>query len=122
MPGVHAALDVDSSAETRLVVHQLGLAGLIETVRGRNGGLKLKMMPEEINLDAVIRTAESDFFIAECFDPRHNQCMLSPACGLQGRAAIRRPGLLGVLDQNTLAGLLKSTCAPAPNCDIPVPV
>lgn len=104
------------------MVHQLGLAGLIETVRGRNGGLKLKMMPEEINLDAVIRTAESDFFIAECFDPRHNQCMLSPACGLQGVLQSAARDFLEVLDQNTLAGLLKSTCAPAPNGDIPVPV
>ena len=25
------------------VVHQLGLAGLIETIRGRNGGLRLKI-------------------------------------------------------------------------------
>jgi Rrf2 family nitric oxide-sensitive transcriptional repressor len=95
------------------VVHQLGLAGLVETVRGRNGGIKLKKTPEEINLGAVIRATEPDFFIAECFDLTHNRCILAPACGLQGVLHTATSAFLNVLDQNTLAGLLKDTHPPA---------
>lgn len=91
------------------VVHQLGLAGLVETVRGRNGGLKLKKAPEEINLGAVIRATEPDFFMAECFDDVRNHCVLSPACGLQGVLRSATSAYLAVLDNNTLAGLLKET-------------
>lgn len=104
------------------VVHQLGLAGLIETVRGRNGGLKLKMAPEDINLGAVIRATESDFFIAECFDQKHNKCTLSPSCGLQGVLHSATSAFMAVLDQNTLAGLLKTTGVPAASRETPVPV
>lgn len=91
------------------VVHHLGMAGLVETVRGRNGGLKLKMPPEEINLGRVIRSSEPDFFIAECFDPERNRCVLSPACALQGVLHDATRAFLEVLDQNTLAGLLHRT-------------
>ena len=38
------------------VAHQLGVAGYIETVRGRRGGLRLAKPVEAIGLAAVIRT------------------------------------------------------------------
>jgi len=88
------------------VVHQLGIAGLVETVRGRNGGLRLKLAPEDINLGAVIRATEPDFFMAECFDVAHNRCMLAPVCGLQGVLHSAVDAFLAVLDQRTLASLL----------------
>jgi Rrf2 family nitric oxide-sensitive transcriptional repressor len=48
-------------SETHLmkVVHQLGVAGDIATVRGRNGGIRLAKAPEAINLGAVIRRTEA---------------------------------------------------------------
>lgn len=91
------------------VVHQLGLAGLVETVRGRNGGIRLKLAPEDINLGAVIRATEPDFFMAECFDVQHNRCMLASSCGLQGVLQSAVGAFLDVLDQNTLAGLLQDS-------------
>jgi Rrf2 family nitric oxide-sensitive transcriptional repressor len=102
------------------VVHQLGVAGLVETVRGRNGGLKLKLAPEEINLGAVVRAAEPDFFMAECFDAAHNHCVLSPACGLQGVLHTATSAFLEVLDQHTLAGLLHDTGAATPEGAAPI--
>ncbi|MDO9192769.1 MAG: Rrf2 family transcriptional regulator, partial [Undibacterium sp.] len=35
------------------VVHQLGIEGLVDTVRGRNGGLRLNKEPRDINIGAV---------------------------------------------------------------------
>ena len=49
------------------VVHQLGVAGMVDTVRGRNGGLRLKKEPEDINLGQVVRGTEPDLTMVECF-------------------------------------------------------
>jgi Rrf2 family nitric oxide-sensitive transcriptional repressor len=65
------------------VVHFLAKNGYVETVRGKNGGLKLGMEPSEINVGAVIRIVESDFKVAECFDPKNNTCRLSGGCKLK---------------------------------------
>jgi Rrf2 family nitric oxide-sensitive transcriptional repressor len=40
------------------VAHQLGLAGYIETVRGRRGGLRLARPAEAIGLGDVVRKTE----------------------------------------------------------------
>ena len=54
------------------VVHQLGLSGMVETVRGRNGGIRLNKEPVDIRIGEVIRNTESDFNMAECFDREKN--------------------------------------------------
>ncbi len=88
------------------VVHQLGLTGVVETVRGRNGGLRLKREPDQVNIGSVVRNSESDFFMAECFDPATNACKLAPACTLKGVLGAATAAYLKVLDSVTLADLL----------------
>lgn len=89
------------------VVHQLGLSGLVETVRGRNGGMRLRKAPAEINVGAVVRSTESDFFMAECFDRASNACVYAPACALKGVLFAATEAYLAVLDGVTLEQLLK---------------
>lgn len=91
------------------VVHQLGLAGMVETIRGRNGGLRLGREPEDINLGVVVRGTEPDFTMVECFDRKHNQCILSPSCELQHILRQATNAYLDVLDDITLAHLLKNS-------------
>lgn len=88
------------------VAHQLGLSGLVETVRGRNGGLRLREQPERINIGAVVRHSETDFYMAVCFDPASNACHLAPACALKGVLAAATAAYLKVLDGVTLADLI----------------
>lgn len=88
------------------VVHQLGLAGLVETVRGRNGGLRLKREPAQINLGEVVRKTETDFFMAECFEPGGSACLYASACALKGVLGAATRAYLSVLDGVTLADLV----------------
>lgn len=88
------------------VVHQLGLSGLVETVRGRNGGLRLRVEPDQINIGEVVRHSETDFYMAECFSPGGSACDLAPACALKGLLAGATAAYLKVLDGATLADLL----------------
>ena len=95
------------------VVHQLGLSGLVETVRGRNGGLRLKVEPELINIGDVVRHSETDFYMAECFSPGGSACQLAPACALKGVLAAATAAYLQVLDGQTLAQLIAVQAPPA---------
>ncbi|MES2300442.1 MAG: Rrf2 family transcriptional regulator [Pseudomonadota bacterium] len=88
------------------VVHQLGMSGMVDTVRGRNGGIRLKLEPADINIGAVVRQTETDFFMAECFDRASNACVYAPACALKGALGAATAAYLKVLDAVTLADLL----------------
>ena len=105
--------DVHGIAKNHLtkVVHQLGLLGIVETVRGRNGGIQLGREPATINIGAVVRQTEPDFFMAECFDKDRNACVLTPACGLKGVLRAATTAYLDVLDGVTLDNLIKRDLA-----------
>lgn len=87
------------------IVHQLGLLGIVETVRGRHGGLRLKREPADINIGEVVRNTESDFYMAECFDRENNSCMFSSGCALKGVLGAATAAYLEVLDGATLESL-----------------
>jgi Rrf2 family nitric oxide-sensitive transcriptional repressor len=88
------------------VVHQLGKAGYIETVRGKGGGIRLARLPSAISLGEVIRQTETDFDLVECF-ASESACCLQTACRLQPILNEARQALFQVLDRYTLADLLK---------------
>jgi len=90
------------------VVHQLGVFGTVETVRGRNGGLRLNHEPADINIGEVVRNTETDFYMAECFDPGGNQCLYSPSCALRDVLRTATDAYLDVLDNVTLENLVKT--------------
>jgi Rrf2 family nitric oxide-sensitive transcriptional repressor len=89
------------------VVHQLGLTGMVETVRGRNGGLRLHMAADRINIGQVVRNTETDFYMAECFERGNAACIYAPACVLKGALHAATAAYLDVLDGVTLADLIK---------------
>lgn len=91
------------------VAHQLGQLGLLETVRGRNGGLKLGREPEDINIGKVVRQTETDFYMAECFDRDNKSCAYSSSCTLKGVLSTATAAYLEVLDGVTLKDLIKKS-------------
>ncbi|WP_163540045.1 Rrf2 family transcriptional regulator [Gracilibacillus sp. YIM 98692] len=97
-----------SSEHIRKVVHQLSKAEYIETTRGRNGGIVLAKSPTDINIGSVIRIMENDFYLLECFDDGHNQCVITPACHLRHVIGEAMNAFFQVLDQYTLADLMEN--------------
>lgn len=90
------------------VVNDLSRQGLLETTRGRGGGLRLMVPPEQIRVGDVVRQAEQDFRIVECFDPENNSCTLTPQCKLKRVLSQALSAWFAVLDDATLADLLPS--------------
>jgi len=89
------------------VAHQLGLAGYVETVRGKGGGLRLAREPKDIVLGEVVRHAEPDMALVPCFDPVGASCAILPCCRLIHALAGARRAFLTALDQHTLADLVR---------------
>ncbi len=88
------------------VVHQLGLAGYIETTRGRGGGIRLKKKAADITVGEVVRHMEPDLALVECFRP-DGCCAISSACMLTSLLGTALEAFLAVLDHHTLADLIE---------------
>lgn len=88
------------------VVHDLQLRGYIDTIRGKNGGLRLRLAPVEINLGRLIRETEEDKALVECFGTE-NGCVITPYCDLKHVLAQAQEAFFQVLDSFTLADMLK---------------
>jgi Rrf2 family nitric oxide-sensitive transcriptional repressor len=104
------------------VVHHLGQLGLVATIRGRNGGLKLGREPADINIGAVVRLTESDFYMAECFHRENNRCVYASACVLEDALSQATAAYLSVLDGVTLEHLVRKTLPRADGVIEPQPV
>ena len=86
------------------VAHALGRAGLIDTVRGRKGGLRLGRQPNLIKLGEVVGTTEAGMSLVECFGAA-GACIITPACSLRHALAEARKSFLDTLDRYTLADI-----------------
>ena len=94
-----------SQAHMMKITHQLGLAGWIETLRGKGGGMRLARKPQDIVVGAVVRSMEPDFFIVECLSTG-NACVLTGSCRLTGVIDKALHNFMQQLDDHTLADIL----------------
>ena len=90
------------------VALRLGRLGVIATTRGRSGGIRMALRPEEINLGALVRRTEDDFSVVECMQDAGGACAISPACRLKGVFAEALEAYLAVLDRYTLADVVRN--------------
>ncbi|WP_321166239.1 Rrf2 family transcriptional regulator [Ensifer adhaerens] len=82
--------------------------GLVETTRGRAGGIRLAKPPAEIAIGALVRATEEDFSLAECMQANGRACAISPACRLKGMLHEALAAFLTVLDKYTLADIIQN--------------
>lgn len=87
------------------IVQDLGRKGLLETTRGRGGGVRLGVDPTQLRLGDIVRMAETDLRLVECFDAANNRCKLVPACQLQHTLNKALNAYFAELDSVTLADL-----------------
>ena len=95
------------------IVQQLAAQNLLETSRGRGGGMRLMQSAQDINVGTVVRSTETDFTLVECFDPVTNECRLSNHCRLQSVLADAMESFFAVLDKTTLADLMVTQSTPS---------
>ena len=72
------------------VAQRLQAEGYVETYRGRGGGMRLALPPEEIVVGAVVRKFENLEGFVACFPG-------GPGCAVNGLCALK-PALAGALD------------------------
>ena len=86
------------------IVHQLGMKGYIDTIRGKHGGIRLARARAEINLGDLIADMENMSCLMDC---QREGCRLSPGCRFQSimRKAMR--AFMAVLAEFTLADLVR---------------
>jgi Rrf2 family nitric oxide-sensitive transcriptional repressor len=85
------------------VVQQLAREGLIDSTRGRGGGLRLRKSADDIRIGAVVRLTEPDMDLAECAT-----CIITGLCGLTPVFGRATQAFLQVLDEVTLADVIRS--------------
>lgn len=94
-----------SRAHVTKIVHELGQAGYLETVRGRGGGFRLGRPAGEIRVGEVVRLTEGPLELVECFNPTTNTCPLIGVCGLSAKIREATVAFLGVLDGVSIADI-----------------
>lgn len=78
--------------------------GLIQTVRGRHGGIKLGKPADQITLLDTIRLTEENFALAECFEDGAD-CPLIGECDLNSALREALGAFFEVLSRHTIADL-----------------
>ena len=81
---------------------------LVETVRGRNGGVRLGRAAQDISLFDVVRVTEENFAMAECFENDATECPLIDSCGLNSALREALNAFFGVLMKYSIADLVKA--------------
>jgi Rrf2 family transcriptional regulator, nitric oxide-sensitive transcriptional repressor len=87
------------------VVQQLGERGWVETVRGRNGGLRLGEQTLGLTIGDVVRVTESDFALVGCLPDRQGEqraCVITSHCRLRGALQTANDAFLAELDRHTI--------------------
>jgi Rrf2 family nitric oxide-sensitive transcriptional repressor len=107
IPEIAAAYGI-SENHLMKVVHQLARAGVVESVRGKGGGVRLARPPEEIRLGAIVKASEGDAPIVECLsDDDRDTCRITSSCRLKGILVDAFDALYASLDEHTLADLVE---------------
>lgn len=87
------------------IVNDLARQGLLQTTRGRGGGLRLLKPASDICIGDVVRQSETDFRLVECFDANHNSCTLTAHCQLKQVFSTALQSYFAELDKVTLADI-----------------
>lgn len=69
-----------SEHHIKKIIHRLAKTEYIVSIKGRSGGLKLGLNPEEINLGEVLKITEDNLNIVECFNKKSGCPLMETGC------------------------------------------
>jgi len=87
----------------------VGRSGLLETVRGRNGGVRLGAPADAIRIMDVLRVTEEDFDLTECGRESCAHCPLGTKCVYESALGEAMRAFVHVLESYTIADLVADT-------------
>jgi len=102
IPKIAEAYGVSENHLRKVATH-LSQIGLVESTRGRGGGLRLGVDPATVTIGAILRATENDFALADCLGNEPQRCVITGCCGLQKIFAEALEAWFKVLDRYTLA-------------------
>ena len=73
-----------SEHHLKKIIHKLAKTDLIISMKGRTGGLKLGLDPQDINLGEVIKITEDNLNIAQCFNKEYCCPYMGSECKIKG--------------------------------------
>lgn len=90
------------------VLRNLAGAGYVETIRGKDGGVRLVTEPDQINIAQVVREMENDLGVVACLRKGGGSCTITPSCKLKGALERATESFLVTLSEYTLADILET--------------
>ncbi len=88
------------------IVQTLAKHDYVRIHAGRSGGLSLNREAGLIRLGEVVRVAEPNMLLVECFDREANTCKIAPACNLKGMFKEALDAFITSLNRYTLGDVL----------------
>ena len=105
IPAIAAAYGISENHLMKVVQH-LVRQGIVQSTRGKGGGIRLARPPEKIRLGEVVRSSEGNAPIVECLGHDPGVCCIVPVCRLKGILVGVFDALYDALDEHTLADLV----------------
>ncbi len=93
------------------IIAVLSRAGYVKSVRGAQGGYKLARPAEEYTVGMILRLIEGTLVPVSCLDDEPNQCPRHEKCATLDVWKQIEAAVNSVVDNITLADLVKKACA-----------
>ena len=101
------------------VVNDLVTLGLVESVRGRSGGIRLGRPAADINVGALVRELESVDRIVDC---DNGPCLFRGACEFERAIQAATDAFFAELSRHTLADLIDRRAQLSQLVHLPAPL
>jgi Rrf2 family nitric oxide-sensitive transcriptional repressor len=90
------------------IIHNLAKLELIQTTRGKHGGIVMSANTTDINLGALVSKLEPNFDLVPCFNAAQANCCIAPVCKLKTILHEAQAAFMKILNQFTLADIIQN--------------
>lgn len=89
------------------VTKKLAKAGIIESIRGANGGYKLAQSPEHLSVYTIIAAIDGPLELTDCVTSGDHECSFSFACPSLGRWDKVNAAIQNTLEEVKLSDMVR---------------